>query len=118
MTCEYSSCSDTNTIQAQLQVLRSTLLAYFNELPHVRPSEGAPNYARQVAYIAVGRDHDAEPRDRAAEVVVVAGHHDDVVLENKNAFYRRLARRRAASTRPGHERGSGMLGVLPSDGQW
>ena len=45
-------------------MLRSVSLACFDELLHTHRTEGAPNHERQVARVAVDRDHDAEPRDQ------------------------------------------------------
>ena len=95
-------------------MLRSVLLACFGELAHVRRSEVATVNAQHVARVAVGRDHDAEPRDHAGHGVLGADQHDDG--GKQNAFYRRLARRRAASTHPENEAGRGALCVLaPGD---
>ena len=80
----------------------------------MRRTEGAPNHERQVARVKSGRDHDAEPRDHAGHDVLGAGHHDDG--GKQNAFYCRLARRRAASTHAENEAGRGMLDVFaPGD---
>ena len=95
-------------------MLRSVSLACFDELAHVRRREVATFNDQQVARVTVGRDHDAEPRDHAGHGVLGAGHHDDG--EKQNAFYCRLARRRAASTHAENEAGRGMLDVFaPGD---
>ena len=95
-------------------MLRSVPLACFCELAHVRRREVATVHGQRVARIAVGRDHDAEPRYHAGHGVLGAGHHDDG--GKQNAFYCRLARRHAASKRPENEAGRGALGLLaPGD---